>query len=37
MDELGHTVNQYTDGSGQLRHEAEGLELRQALLPSLQR
>jgi P4 family phage/plasmid primase-like protien len=34
VDELGYTVNQYVDGVGQLRHDAEGLELRQALLPS---
>lgn len=33
VDELGFTVNQYVDGSGLLRHEASGLELRQALLP----
>jgi len=34
VDELGYTVDQYIDGVGQLRHDAQGLELRQALLPS---
>jgi len=33
VDELGYTVDQYVDGAGQLRHEAQGLVLRQALLP----
>lgn len=33
VDELGYTVSQYVDGAGQLKHEAQGLELRQALLP----
>jgi len=33
VDELGYTVDQYVDGVGQLRHDAQGLELRQALLP----
>lgn len=34
VDELGYTVDQFIDGTGQLRHEAQGLELRQALLPT---
>lgn len=32
VDELGYTVDQYVDGTGQMKHEAQGLELRQALL-----
>jgi P4 family phage/plasmid primase-like protien len=33
VDELGFTTSQFVDGVGHLRHQAEGLELRQSILP----
>lgn len=34
LEELGHPVRDYTDGVGMRRQEIQGLELRQAILPS---
>jgi P4 family phage/plasmid primase-like protien len=33
LDELGFETTQYIDGVGLMKHEAKGLELRQALMP----
>ena len=31
LDELGHDTHQYVDGTGQMRHEVEGLEVKMGL------